>query len=143
VAFAEDGKLVVIRRERAGHPVYRVFPGGGMQDLDRNEISALRRELDEEISGIATIHQLVHSLERTTSTGKLTRENFYLCRLQRFSFGGGSGPEANPPNVDNRYFVEAIDLSEASLRGASLLPAEVVELLIAASDPFALPALDP
>jgi 8-oxo-dGTP pyrophosphatase MutT (NUDIX family) len=142
VAITDDGTLVVIRRERAGQPVYRVFPGGGMQASDRDEISALQRELDEEIAGNTTVCQLIYSHERTMSTGEHMRENFYLCRLKSFSLNGGSGPEWKNANPDNRYFVEVLAVDQDSLRGANLLPTEVVDLLIAAPDPFALPKID-
>jgi 8-oxo-dGTP pyrophosphatase MutT (NUDIX family) len=142
VAITDDGKLVVIRRERAGRPIYRVFPGGGMQPADQNAVSALVRELEEEISAEVTVGQPVLLIESTSSSNVPTREFFFVCRLHSYSSNGGRGAEWNDALPDNRYFVEAIEMDDASLRGADLVPAELVELIIATSDPFALPSID-
>jgi 8-oxo-dGTP pyrophosphatase MutT (NUDIX family) len=142
VAVTDEGKLVVIRRERVGRPVYRVFPGGGVQDVDNDEVSALKRELEEEISGVATVCQPVFSIERSSESREVERETFYVCRLHSYSPRGGTGSEWDHEDPDNRYFVETIDMDEVALRGAGLLPGELVEILVATKDPFALPSID-
>lgn len=142
VAITDEGRLVVIRRQKVGRPAYRVFPGGGVRLTDQDEVSALMRELNEEISGEATVHQPIYCTERRSSSGELRREIFYICRLLRFSLQGGSGPEWRHFDPDNRYIVESIGMDEAALLGANLLPGELVEILVAASDPFDLPSID-
>jgi len=142
LAITDEDKLVVIRRERAGRSTYRVFPGGGVQQADDDEVSALKRELEEEIAGVATVCQLVYSIDRPSNPGEMERENFYVCRLHSFSPSGGSGSEWKHADLDNRYFVESIDLDEVSLRASGLLPGDLVEMLVASNDPFALPAIN-
>jgi 8-oxo-dGTP pyrophosphatase MutT (NUDIX family) len=127
---------------RAGHGEYRVFPGGGVQSSDRDEVAALRRELAEEIAGVVSVRQPIFSIVRTTGEGELVREIFFLCHLHRFSLSGGPGPEWSHSDPDNRYAVETLDIDEASLRASSLLPGALVEMLIATPDPFDLPSID-
>jgi 8-oxo-dGTP pyrophosphatase MutT (NUDIX family) len=141
LAITGEGKLVVIRRERAGRSTYRVFPGGGVQQTDNDEVSALKRELEEEISGVATVCQLVYSIDRPLNSREVERENFYVCQLHSFS-PSGSGSEWKHEDPDNRYFVETIDMDEVSLRNSGLLPEDLVEMLVASNDPFALPSID-
>jgi 8-oxo-dGTP pyrophosphatase MutT (NUDIX family) len=141
-AITDDGKLVVIRRERSGRLGYRVFPGGGMQPTDRDEVSALVRELAEEIAAVVTVGRPVYSIDSTSESNEPRRDIFFVCRLHSYSTSGGRGPEWEDLDPDNRYFVESIEMDEASLRSADLVPHEFVDILIAAGDPFDLPSID-
>jgi hypothetical protein len=113
-----------------------------MQPTDRDEVSALVRELVEELSAVVTVGQPVLSIENASDSNVLTREIFFVCRLHAYSLSGGRGPEWKNKLPNNQYFVEAIEMNEVSLRAANLLPVELVELIIAAADPWELPSID-
>lgn len=113
-----------------------------MLPTDQDEVSALIRELREEISAEATVQQPVYVTEETSISGELRREIFYVCHLHKFSLQGGSGLEWKHVHPDNLYVVETIEMDEASLRGANLLPSELVEILVTAPNLFDLPSID-
>ena len=128
MCIASDRRLVVIRRQKCGQPVYRVFPGGGLEPTDRGPADALKRELAEELSGELLLGPVVYVVTRMLAGGQPQEEWFYLCRIVNWSAQGGTGVEWSKQRR-SEYAVDVLPLDETVLRSSELKPPEVAEFL--------------
>jgi ADP-ribose pyrophosphatase YjhB (NUDIX family) len=70
-----DGKLLVMQRDKFGHPPYYTLPGGGI-DAGETAEQALKRELQEECSFTLTAGQQVFTEEAHDPYGT---QYIYVC----------------------------------------------------------------
>lgn len=87
----ENGKVLLIHRIRKDTD-YWVFPGGGVDENDKDEISALKRECMEEL-GVEIADEKFISSEFITLSGKREKHIFYASRIVGGTVGTGRGPE--------------------------------------------------
>lgn len=90
----EDNAIALIERHRTGMH-YFTFPGGGMEDGETPEQSAIR-EMHEE-TGLHV--EIVRMVAEVSYRGN--RQFFYLVKSVGGVFGTGSGAEYTHPQVDN------------------------------------------
>ena len=72
-----------------------VFPGGGVEDTDKNLESALKRECREEAGIDIKVRKLIWKRNYKEST----IEYFYLCNIQKGVVQKGNGPEYSELNI--------------------------------------------
>jgi 8-oxo-dGTP pyrophosphatase MutT (NUDIX family) len=123
VLVTPDGRMLAIRRDRPGQPVYWVLPGGHVDAGDTSREAALRREIREEIAGEPEVTSLLHILNAGDE-----RQYFYLGRIARWSFADRSGPEFSEADRGG-YQLEEVPLTPAGLRAVDLKPTPVADLL--------------
>ncbi|MET8980904.1 NUDIX domain-containing protein [Streptomyces sp. NPDC004539] len=115
--------LLLIRRTRPGVPVYWVTPGGKVEPTDVTHEDALRRELREEIAGVADSLRLLWTLDEGES-----RNYFYLAPITTWSFEDRSGPEFSAPGT-GEYHLDEIPLTHEALDAVNLRPVGLRRLL--------------
>jgi 8-oxo-dGTP pyrophosphatase MutT (NUDIX family) len=121
----EERRIIVIERNKPGEAPYYVFPGGGIDETDRNQQEALERELDEELGVTAEI-----APEPFFRKGV---EAFYAAQHNGGEFGTGDGPEfSRDPNVFGEYIIRALTLAELQALHATqaVKPPEAAEEVI-------------
>jgi ADP-ribose pyrophosphatase YjhB (NUDIX family) len=140
ILVTPDGSLLTIRRARPGQPPYWVLPGGGVEPGEDLQ-DALDRELREELAATASVHSLLHVLERDGE-----RQYFYLARALAWSAdpGARSGPEFTDP-ARGEYHLQAVPLTAAAVAAIDLKPDELAATILrhlrAGTDLFTLPDL--
>ncbi|WP_181905791.1 NUDIX domain-containing protein [Microbacterium bovistercoris] len=122
----DDGRIILIKRTRAGHAPYWTTPGGGMALSDATPEDALRRELREELGAEAWIGEVIH--ERRIDG--IRSEIFYAARLTGIDPSRRNGPEFDDPSR-GRYDIERVALDR--IADLDLRPAELVPVLRATS----------
>jgi len=130
ILWTADNTIVVIRRERNSQAPYRVFPGGGLEPTDKDEIAALHREIREELCGKIIPLKRIYILRRDLNDGRQQEERFWLCNILSWDTNGGTGNEWKIKDPDNVYSIEEIKLSSDALLNANLKPEEVRDLLM-------------
>ncbi|WP_327085913.1 NUDIX domain-containing protein [Nonomuraea sp. NBC_01738] len=119
VLVTPRGRLLTIKRVRAGAEPYWVLPGGGVEASDASLEAALRREVLEEVGGHAVIGRLLRVVRG---------EHFFLARIDTWDPVRRSGPEfADPAN--GAYLLEEIPAE--MLGRVNLQPESIVELVVA------------
>ncbi len=97
-AIIEDGKILLIHRiKKTGN--YYMFPGGGIEETDKDEICALKRECKEEL-GVEVNVEEYFDIAETVYLGQEQTHLFYFCRITGGMVGTGDGPEFQ----DNGYY---------------------------------------
>ncbi len=79
----KNEQILLIHRVKVGEE-YWVFPGGGVEDTDKNEIAALIRECKEEIGVNVVVGDIFYKNEK---------EIFFFCEIISGEIGTGKGPE--------------------------------------------------
>ena len=120
VLITPAGRLLMIRRVRAGTPPYWAFPGGGVEADDENRESALLREVREETGGTASIRKLLLILERDGQPAG-TRDFFYLADVDSWDERARSGPEFLNSG-SGEYFLDELTLSEDEIESRGITP---------------------
>jgi len=129
ILITPSGNLLLIKRTRAGLAPYWVFPGGKVEDGDYSPEDALRREVNEELAGTATIHKLVYVLERVTSPSIAEKELYYLCDVDRWSEKDRTGPEFEKPDC-GLYEYDEVPLAKSELASRNIAPDVMREFLL-------------
>ncbi len=119
ILFDSVGQLVLIRRTKAGRPVYYTTPGGGIEPGDRSPVDALARELREELGAEATAYEQVH-LNTFPYQGGVIVQHFFACRLVALDPSTRHGPEFEDPSR-GAYDLERITIPD-DLPGLRLRP---------------------
>jgi ADP-ribose pyrophosphatase YjhB (NUDIX family) len=138
ILLDKDGRLVLIRREKAGVPPYYVAPGGGVEPYDKNFHAALRREMSEELGGSVEIKKLVYISQAQRGSDVLVRQLYYLCTLLDFDLTQRNGPEFADPSR-GKYIVESVPLLPTALEKLRILSDDLKLFLII--NAFQLPSL--
>ena len=127
ILVTDDDRLLVIRRNRSGVPVYWVLPGGHVEPDDADLASALHRELREELAGEAEVHALVQVLNEGDASG---RQHIYLARIHTWQFDQRTGPEfADCDPARGAYELDEVQLTADALAAIDLKPTRTAELL--------------
>lgn len=109
----KDNEILLIHRIKKGRE-YWVFPGGGIEESDKNNEAALTRECKEELG----VDVLVGDLFTTSSLGDVGKEqleHFYYCEITGGKLGTGTGPEFQEgTNYEGMYSLEWVSLSNFS-----------------------------
>jgi 8-oxo-dGTP pyrophosphatase MutT (NUDIX family) len=84
VVILEHGKVVLIRRVRAGQTYY-LFPGGGIEEGETPEGAAVR-EAYEELGVVVALDRLLAMVQFEASA-----QYYYLARVVGGVFGTGTG----------------------------------------------------
>lgn len=134
--------LLTIRRVRPGQPPYWVLPGGHVEPGE-DPLTALDRELREEIAATARVHSLLHVLDRDGE-----RQCFYLARALDWSGDASArtGPEFTDPDPGRgEYHLQAVPLTAEAISAIDLKPDELAKVLLHhlrdGTDLFTLPDL--
>jgi len=106
-----DGKVLLIHRIKKDDE-YWVFPGGGVEETDKNPESALYRECVEEL-GIEMRIGCLFDSNQTELHGEVREEIFFFCEQIGGVLGSGTGPEYTANNK-GEYSLEWVDLNGTS-----------------------------
>ncbi len=115
--ICDEGKVLLIHRCKSNRE-YWVFPGGGVESSDKNDLEALHRECREELGVDIRIGREFHQ-----EIGK-TRETFYLCLIIGGELGSGNGQEySSDSGYSGTYTLEWVAIAE--LKNKEVFPKEV------------------
>lgn len=107
----QDGKIVSMYREFNGRK-YNTFPGGGMEEGEKEE-ECVKREVFEEFGIQVEIVKKLYDYEDEKSI-----EHFYLCKWVAGEFGTGKGEEFQPGRNRGIYkpmFINVLDIPNLTL----------------------------
>lgn len=117
----ENGRVALIKRTKP-HITYYVFPGGGMEEGETPEQTAIR-ETYEEIGVHVRIQRLLKVLNYSGT------QYYYLADIIGGNFGTGTGEEYNQTSV-SRGGYEPIWMDIDDLSAFDVRPKEIVEILL-------------
>lgn len=119
----DDGRLVLIRRDRPGRASYWVTPGGGVERDDPSLEDALRRELREELGAEVILGGIVASWIDDDVTTHLV-----AAMLVSIDASLRHGPEfADPDPARGTYEVVRVPATQEALSAINLVPEEARE----------------
>jgi 8-oxo-dGTP pyrophosphatase MutT (NUDIX family) len=118
----DDGRLLLIRREREAEPTWWVLPGGGIEPSDASLEDAVRREVLEETGAGMDIHALV--LVVVTNCAQA----IFLGRSHGAHPARRGGPELT--DGSGEYHLEEVPLDPDLLAGLDLWPPPAREWLV-------------
>jgi ADP-ribose pyrophosphatase YjhB (NUDIX family) len=129
IALTKENKLLLIRRSKPGTDPYYVFPGGGLEHDDNNELEkGLLRELSEEADAeVQEIVCPVYLIRRDKET-EVEYEVYFLVKLDAWSGLNRSGPEFSE-STEGQYLLEEFELSHNVISRLNIKPAEVKDYL--------------
>lgn len=125
----EDGKVLLMHRVKNGLE-YWAFPGGAIDETDKNVEGALKRECLEELGVEVEVGDF--SLEITSraphTLGEI--EHFYNCKIVSGVVGTGTGEEFSGRDIDKygTYEVEWLPLS--IIKDKNVWPVEVRDIIV-------------
>lgn len=125
----EDGRVLLMHRIKNGHE-YWAFPGGGVDDADKDMEEALKRECLEELGVHVQVEELF--MERMSFTYKVLgdMEYFYKCKILSGEVGTGTGPEFSDRDVEKYGTYEVVWLSISDLKDRNVYPFEVRDKIL-------------
>ncbi|MFH1030644.1 MAG: NUDIX domain-containing protein, partial [bacterium] len=88
----KENNILLIHRIKKGKE-YWVFPGGGVEDIDENNNTALIRECKEELGVDVLIGDLFTVYNNLEASSEEQIEYFYFCEITSGELGTGVGPE--------------------------------------------------
>jgi 8-oxo-dGTP pyrophosphatase MutT (NUDIX family) len=134
VVLVDDAHVALIRRRRGGQ-VYHVFPGGGVELDETDELAAIR-EAHEELGLHVEIIRLIGTVTYGTST-----QMYFEVRATGGAFGTGSGAEMSSSAESDLGSYEPIWLSVNELANVDVRPRALASMLANGSAshlPFAI-----
>jgi len=129
ILIDEDGRLVLIRRTKPGHPQYWTTAGGGVEHDDPSVEAAMHRELFEELGAKAVGASQVF-LASSLSEDGLRVQHFFVTRLVTLDLAARTGPEFADPDR-GAYDPDYVDLRGAALAAIDLRPPELKAFILA------------
>jgi len=132
IVLDHDGRLVLIKRTRAGEAPYWTAPGGGVDRADASVADALRRELSEELGATVEGCEQVFLFSSAAGEG-VAVQHFFVCRLTRLDLGARHGPEFEEAGRGS-YDLDRVALEDGSLDAIDLKPAALKEFILANQD---------
>lgn len=122
-----SGKILLIHRIKKNYDFW-VFPGGGVEEDDADEIMALKRECMEEL-GVGVSGEEYVCSELVAFDGIDQEHRFYMCKISGGSVGSGNGPEyANNGLYEGLHVPEWISLDE--LRKKNVKPDNIKRMIL-------------
>lgn len=119
----DDDKLLIIKRVKKDS-VYFVFPGGGVEESDKDKKTALIRECKEELGVDVEVLELIIKNSFFRKDEGEQREYFYKCNIIGGKLGTGDGPEFQEnSDYEGTHELEWIKISE--LGNFDIRPVEV------------------
>jgi 8-oxo-dGTP pyrophosphatase MutT (NUDIX family) len=124
-ALVLDGHdLILIKRTKPGLAPYWVTPGGGVEPEDGSVLSALHREIDEELGGKITdaVPAFVDTTEHIAEDGShgVKLSYFFVCRLESMDPARRHGPEIDQPCGE--YEVVRVPFTRLGLASVDIVP---------------------
>ena len=118
-----DSALLIKRVKPHNRLPYWVAPGGGVESWDRDLISALERELYEELGARTIVLETAFVLEHRKA-GKQLEEHFFVCLLQEYDLSKRYGPEfADPARgefIPQEVPLDALELCRINIKTEQL-----------------------
>lgn len=114
ILLTGDGSILLIKRVKPDRSApYWVAPGGGVEWTDLDLITALERELHEELGAAATVLATAFVLEHEKA-GKQLEEHFFVCLLRDYDLSKRYGPEFSDP-ARGEFIPEFVPLDRSPL----------------------------
>ena len=129
ILIDDEGRLILIKRTKAGRAPYWVTPGGGVEEADASLVAALYRELAEELGATAMGASQVF-LSSSPSDAGVAIQYFFVVRLISLDESARSGPEFTDPSR-GVYEPYRVDLRGDELASIDLKPAALKEFILA------------
>ncbi|GAB2908649.1 hypothetical protein GCM10022245_50250 [Streptomyces mayteni] len=127
--------LVVIKRVRPGQEPYWITPGGGVEPEDATVVSALHREVLEELGAKVTdvVPAFVDTVRHVPEPGEdtprgLKVQHFFVCRLASMDPALRHGPEVEEPR--GTYEIVRLPFTPEGLASVNLVPASLRAFLL-------------
>ena len=121
VIIIDNSKILLIHRIKHGREYY-VLPGGGIEDTESPEMTAIR-EVQEEMSLDISIDKLLWEFEDEFNLGYYFLAKDFSGKLKL------GGPEASRQSDDNIYSFEWVALER--LNEINLVPQEIKNKILA------------
>ncbi|MEQ8676914.1 MAG: NUDIX domain-containing protein [Aggregatilineales bacterium] len=124
-------KTVVLIRKESHKPdedYQYIAPGGMVRDDDPDDITALRRELREQLGAEVQILKPAMTLF-------MDRWSFFLCGLSSVD-AEKRAPEHNDAMARGEYEIVELRLNETAIRGCNIHPRALLDYLLANYDKF-------
>ncbi len=122
IILIEDNKLALIERHRTGLH-YFIFPGGGIDEDESPEQTAVR-EAEEELGIIVAIKQKVVEIFFKENT-----QHYYLADKISGEFGSGTGEEYGEYNPAHGTYLP-LWMPIEDVLNKNVLPRELAELVV-------------
>lgn len=124
-AIVLDGdRIILIKRTKPGIAPYWITPGGGVEPDDASLLSALHREIDEELGGkvVHAVPVFVDTTEHLADDGShgVKVVYFFVCRLESMDLDRRHGPEITDPNGE--YEVVRVPFTRMGLASVDIRP---------------------
>lgn len=127
--YALMHRLNVKPKENSTQPYgeYYVFPGGGVEEEDKDFEEAVKREVLEEFGINVEVIKKLYSRKITEEKDEI----LYLCEYINGTLGTGTGPEfsGDPKYKDRGEYIPTI-IPKSEIKNIRLLPEEFKEKLI-------------
>lgn len=122
--IVDNNELVVIKRIKPDR-IYYVFPGGGLEKSDKDQIQCVRREILEELGVIVDVGELKFELEENNVLSL-----FYECKIIDGIIGTGNGPEySDNSRINNGEYIP-MKIPINNLDKINLFPIEAKKFII-------------
>ncbi|MFD5316515.1 NUDIX domain-containing protein [Streptomyces sp. NPDC127098] len=123
----DDSELIVIKRTKPGLPPYWITPGGGVEPEDESVVSALHREVSEELGAKVcdVVPAFVDTVPHVPEPGEATPpglkvQHFFVCRLTTMDPALRHGPEVEEPR--GVYEIVRLPFTPEGLAAVDLVP---------------------
>jgi ADP-ribose pyrophosphatase YjhB (NUDIX family) len=97
ILIDDRGRLVLIKRSKPGQVPYLTAPGGGVENTDPSVVTALQRELAEELGAEIVGASQVFLFSSPSDSG-IAVQYFFVIRLTKLNGSARSGPEFDDPS---------------------------------------------
>lgn len=125
--IVDDKSILLTHRLKEGKEYY-VFPGGGVEQGEDEEV-ALKREVEEELGVTVKIGERFALIPLNIEGKEPQEEIFYLCTITGGKLGTGNGPEFKPDtSYKGTYTIEWIILE--NLEKLTVLPEQVKQKIL-------------
>jgi ADP-ribose pyrophosphatase YjhB (NUDIX family) len=131
ILIDDKGRLVLLKRSKPSQEPYWTTAGGGVEDTDASIEAAMHRELLEELGARAVgASQVFLASFRSTRTGGLHVQHFFVTRLVSLDLGLRTGPEFGDA-ARGSYDPDWVDLCGEDLADVDLRPADLKAFILA------------
>jgi ADP-ribose pyrophosphatase YjhB (NUDIX family) len=141
ILIDDHGRLVLIKRTKAGQAPYWTAPGGGVEGSDASVEAALHRELAEELGAEAVGASQVFLFSAPSDAG-VAVQHFFVARLTSLDTSARSGPEFSDASpARGGYELDRVDLRGDDLASIDLKPTALKDFILANREALLVEAL--